>query len=193
MGTIRHDLLAQSEWHESQSDFHDANGNPAIKAVAASSAVNWLDVLNAATGNPVKIQPNGTDTDIDLELLAQGAGEIILRGQEMVKKIVIASPGSSEDRTLFFTNKALTITNMRAVVRGSTPSVTWTIRHNSDRSAAGNEVVTGGTTTTSQSTGSNVTAFNDETIPANSWVWLETTAASGTNNELAVILIFVFD
>ena len=80
----------------------------------------------------------------------------------------------------------ITITNivpfvlkMVAVVRddgGGSQTCTWDIDHNTDRSAAGNEVVTSGTTTTSETTGDVVTSFNDATIPAASWVWLEISA-----------------
>ena len=73
---------------------------------------------------------------------------------------------------------------MVAVLRGSsTPSVTWTVRKGSDRSATGTEVVTGGTTTTSTTTGSVVTSFNSATIAASDFVWLRTTAKSGTVDE----------
>ena len=78
------------------------------------------------------------------------------------KSIVIESPGASEDVSMFFTNLPITITEIRAVVKGTTPSVTWTVRHGTDRSATGAEAVTGGTTTTSQTTGSDVTSFNDD-------------------------------
>ena len=108
------------------------------------------------------------------------------------KSISVESPTSSEDITMFFTNKAITVTEMRAVLNNgtSTPSVTWTIRHNSDRSATGAEVVTGGTTTTSVSTGSDVTSFNDATIPADSFVWFVTTAQSGTVPNFSVTIIY---
>jgi hypothetical protein len=109
------------------------------------------------------------------------------------KAVTVESPGASEDITMFFTDDAITITQLNAIVRGTTPSVTWTIRHATDRSATGNEVVTGGTATTSQTTGSEVTSFNDATIPAGSWVWLETTAQTGTVNELNVTLEYTFD
>ena len=107
------------------------------------------------------------------------------------KAITIEDPGSSEDITVFFTKNAITITQMNAVLIGSsTPSVTWTIRHHTDRTNAGNEVVTGGTTTTSVTTGDTITSFNDATIPANSFVWLETTAQSGTVTELHISIRF---
>lgn len=106
----------------------------------------------------------------------------------LCKSITVESPTATEDISIYFTNVAITILEMRAVVRGSSPSVTWTIRHATDRSAAGAQVVTGGTVTTSQTTGSDVTTFNDATIPADSFIWLETTAQSGTVDELAVTL-----
>lgn len=111
----------------------------------------------------------------------------------MSKSITVESPTATEDISIFFTPVAITITEMRAVVRGTTPSVTWTIRHGTDRSAAGNQVVTGGTTTTSQTTGSDVVSFNDATIPADSFVWLETTAETGTTNELHVSIVYTED
>ena len=65
--------------------------------------------------------------------------------------------------------------------------VTWTIRYDTDRSAAGTEVITGGTVTTSES-GVNITSFNNPNIPADSWVWIETTAQSGTVAELSIAI-----
>lgn len=114
---------------------------------------------------------------------------------ERDKTFNLEDPTASEDGPHFFTNKAITVTEMRAVLVGSaTPSVTWTIRHAVlDRNATGAEVVTGGTTTTSTTAGSDVTAFNDATIPADSYVWLETTAQSGTVTRLGITVFFTED
>jgi hypothetical protein len=109
--------------------------------------------------------------------------------------ITLEDPVETDEKTIFFTNRAITVTQMRAVLANgsATPSVTWTIRHHTDRSNAGNEVVTGGTTTTSITTGSNVTSFNDATIPQNSFVWLEITAVSGTVPEFHVTIFYTID
>ena len=109
------------------------------------------------------------------------------------KAITVESPTGAEDITLWYTDDAITVTRLSAVCVGSTPSLTWTVRHGSDRSAAGNEVVTGGTTTTSTTTGSQVTSFNDATVAAASWLWLETTATSGTVAECNVTIEFTRD
>jgi hypothetical protein len=113
---------------------------------------------------------------------------------ELSKGVTIESPTGTEDVSLFFTDAAITVTQLNAVLVGSsTPSVTWTVRHGTDRSATGNEVVTSGTTTTSTTTGSEVTSFNDATIPAGSFVWLETTAQSGTVDSISVTITYSVD
>ncbi len=108
--------------------------------------------------------------------------------------ITVENPNASEDISISFTQVAITITEMRAVLIGSsTPSVTWKIRHQADRNNAGNAVVTAGTTTTSTTTGSDVTAFDDATIGADSFIWFETTAKSGTVTEIHITIIGTVD
>lgn len=110
------------------------------------------------------------------------------------KSITIESPTATEDISFFYSDIAITVTKITAVLVGSsTPSVTWTVRHGTDRSATGAEVVTSGTTTTSISTGSVVTSFNDATIVADSFVWIETTAQSGTVGQISITLEYTED
>ena len=108
------------------------------------------------------------------------------------KSITIETPTASEDISFFYAPVAITISEMVGVITGST-SVTWTLRHSTDRSAAGNEVVTSGSTTSSTTTGDIVTVFNDATIPANSFIWLETTALSGTPTSFHLSVEFTDD
>lgn len=122
-----------------------------------------------------------------------GSSTVKLEPPILSKSITIESPTSSEDISMFFTNLAITVTEMRAVVVGTTPSVTWTVRHGTDRSGTGAEVVTGGTTTTSQTSGSDVTSFNDATIVADSFVWIETTAKTGTVGQITITIFYTED
>lgn len=111
----------------------------------------------------------------------------------LVRAVEIENPGGAENITLFRVASAATITDMYAVVRGTSPSVTWVVKHGTDRSAGGASVNTAGTTTTDTTSGSTVTAFTDATIVANSWVWLVTTATSGTINSLNVTINYRMD
>lgn len=119
--------------------------------------------------------------------------DLVGQNDPELKSITIESPTSAEDISFFFTEDAITIYKMMAVVVGTTPSITWTIRHDPDRSAVGNEVVTGGTTTTNVTSGDTVTVFDDPSIPLNSFIWLETTAKTGTVNSLMITVYYTED
>lgn len=166
---------------------NDATAFLLATVVTVTDETGWFTIV-------VTIDDSGTlpDNNSDIGvILAYGAGG----GAAAIasKAITIEAPTASEDLSMFFTERAITITEMRAVIRGTTPSLTWTIRHATDRSAAGTEVVTGGTTTTSQTTGDDVTSFDDATIPADSFVWLETTARTPVVDEMSVTIVYGID
>jgi hypothetical protein len=58
----------------------DANGNELIVMDTVTSAVNEIKVSNAATGGKPSITAQGGDTDVSLNLVAKGAGEIQSNG-----------------------------------------------------------------------------------------------------------------
>ena len=115
-------------------------------------------------------------------------------GAQGSKSIIVELPTSTEDLSFFFSDLAITITKIRPILVGSsTPSVTWTLRHGADRSGSGSEVVTGGTITTEVSTGVDITSFNDPSVVANSHLWFETTAKSGTVDSISLTIFYTED
>jgi hypothetical protein len=114
-----------------------------------------------------------------------------LSGVRNSKSINIEDPLNTEDISFHFTDVPITVTKLRAILTGSsTPSVTWTVRHGTDRDAAGSEVVTGGTVTTDITTGSDVIIFDDPSIVANSHLWIETTSINGTVDSIIITLFY---
>ena len=104
--------------------------------------------------------------------------------------IEVESPSGSE-RIVWFRNYAtITVNEITAVLNGSgSPSVTFSIRYDADRSAVGTELLTGGRVLTNTTTG--VAYVPDVTsIPADVWVWLQTTAQSGTVLEMTIGMEF---
>ena len=78
----------------------DANGNESIILVATASAVNEFTVANAATGNGPELRATGGDTDIDIELVPKGAGNVNitvggleLSGNEVLQEATSAQQG----------------------------------------------------------------------------------------------------
>jgi hypothetical protein len=139
--------------------------------------------------------PVRASTYLEVDSTAEGSQKINLDTAAGLKAFPFseASPTTSTDKTLFFTPVAITVTKLATVVRGTTPSATVDIRHDPDRSAAGNALIATPSATTSESTGSVVTSFDDATIPADSWVWLEVDATSGTVDEVAGVIVFTQD
>ena len=56
----------------------DENGNEQLIFETTSSAVNFLDITNAATGNDPKLAANGSDSNVDLALAPKGSGELVV-------------------------------------------------------------------------------------------------------------------
>lgn len=110
-----------------------------------------------------------------------------------IKTITVESPNPSEDIMAFFTDVAITISNIYGVVSGTTPTATIDPVHTTDRSAPGNAILSSPTVINNTTTGQNLTSFGDPTMPANSWVVLKTTATSGVVTELSLTFQYTVD
>ena len=58
----------------------DENGNEQIIFQTTASAVNQIDITNAATSNAPEISATGGDTNIDLKITPKGSGKLNLDG-----------------------------------------------------------------------------------------------------------------
>ena len=126
--------------------------------------------------------------DEDLLLMYDGAGwREIKTGQTSRQAVVrLESPADADQVPLLYTTVAVTISSLRTVLIGTgTPSTTWNVKHATDRSAAGTNVFTANQTTTSETTGDvDLSGFNDETIPAGRFVWVEIEGAPTTTDTI---------
>jgi hypothetical protein len=57
---------------------NDTNGNAIFQSAAAASAVNYLRLLNSATGVAPQLSVGGSDTNIGLSFLTKGTGSVTL-------------------------------------------------------------------------------------------------------------------
>jgi len=72
----------------------DANGNELILLQTTTSAVNELEITNAATGNAVQIATSGGDTNIDLKLSPKGTGVVDVDSSRITN---VTDPSSAQD------------------------------------------------------------------------------------------------
>lgn len=109
--------------------------------------------------------------------------------------ITIEDPAADEDIGVWFTFQAITIRELECSIVGST-SVTIDPFHDLNRSGAGGakDILTT-PTAISATTSVNIAAaaLNDATIPADSWIIMETTALSGTPTQLSVTFRYTID
>lgn len=108
------------------------------------------------------------------------------------KTLTIINPSRNDlpEVTMFYVKNDVTISKITAVCRGSSPSVSYSLRFAPNRSSTGTEVVSGGILCSDTSTGNVTTSFSNATIPAGNYLWLKVTAISGTVDEFSVTLSF---
>lgn len=103
------------------------------------------------------------------------------------KSVTIVSPAGTENITLFYVNAAVTVQQLTASVRGTSPSINVNIYYAPTPATSGTSLVTGGVTVTSSSI---TTSFANSVIPANSYVRMLLSSKTGTVDELAISLDF---
>lgn len=106
------------------------------------------------------------------------------------KAITILNPTGSDNVTLFYSTQSVVISSIVSLVRGTSPSITFEVLWDSSRTGSGTSAVEGGITVTNTTTGLVTTSLSHTTIPANRFVWVRTTASSGTVTEFSVTVNF---
>jgi len=103
----------------------DANGNELIMLQTASSAVNQLEVTNAASGGSVVVGASGDDSNIDIDISPKGTGEVnIAAGNLNYAGTAVTATGA--ELNLTDGSSSGTIVNSKAVIYGSSGEVNAT-------------------------------------------------------------------
>lgn len=112
------------------------------------------------------------------------------RGPQAPSGLTLSYPVAGDKLPLLHAASALTIAEVRALVAGSTPSVSLSIRYGPDFSAAGTSIRLAAMTATSTSSGDSWSSFENAVVPAGSWLWIVVEAVSGTALSLHASLRF---
>jgi hypothetical protein len=92
---------------------NDANSNAMIDFTATSSAVNYLQAINAATGNNPVFEAKGSDTNVSLLLKGQGTGGVGLLGYTDASSAAAGYVGQVISSAILFAS-AVSISNATA-------------------------------------------------------------------------------
>ena len=88
-----------------QQSVNDSSDNELIKFTKTASAVNEVNITNAATNNAPSITSTGGDTDINLAVSGKGTGSVFL-GKSAVESNEISADGDASDlHTYIICNK----------------------------------------------------------------------------------------
>ena len=163
-----------------------SSGNVGVNQVAPDSTFQVNGGLKFVTGR----QGAGKVLTSDAN---GGADWATPKGLTQSKAVTIESPSSSEAVDMWQTPVAITVSSLKAILRGSSPSVTYNIKFGTDITSP-TSVFTSDITCTSITTGcSNSSGFNDATIPAGSFIWVVTTASSGTITSISLTINYTED
>ena len=103
----------------------DANGNELIMLQTTSSAVNQLEVTNAASGGAVVVGASGDDSNIDIDISPKGTGEVnIAAGNLNYGGTAVTATGA--ELNLTDGSSSGTIVNSKAVIYGGSGEVNAT-------------------------------------------------------------------
>lgn len=108
------------------------------------------------------------------------------------KFITIEHPTGTDNISFFFSPKAETVSEIIPTISGTEggSGIEWSLRFGPDRSnhSGASELIIGGSETALLlgNSGNILTSFDNPNIPANNFIWVETTAISGTVAELSL-------
>lgn len=104
------------------------------------------------------------------------------------KALSLQLPAVNDEVSMFYNKTPITLAQINSVVRGTTPSATWSLFYATNRNGATTTIVSG--VVTNVQTNLQTTVFTNASIPINVWVFLRVTAVSGTVLELGLSLNF---
>lgn len=107
-----------------------------------------------------------------------------------LKSMTILDPLNTDNLVLFKASENLTLKEVKSIVRGTSPSTTFTLYKGPNRNGTGNTVMQSGIVCTNTTTGVSTVSFSSSTVSAGDYVWVAVTATSGTVNELHMTLRF---
>ena len=119
-------------------NIQDENGNEQIVFQTIGSAVNYLEVTNAATGNAPDLAVAGGDSNIDFNITPKGVGRATFNGQGKIQSVAekVTSSATAATGTLTFDVLTQAVLNYTSNAAGN-----WTLNIRGDGSNSLNSIM----------------------------------------------------
>jgi len=145
----------------------DENGNEQITFQTTASAVNQLDVTNAATGNAPEVSATGGDTNVDLNLTPKGIGRVTLNGGAKIQQTAekVTTEATAATGTVNYDVLTQAVWNFSSDASGN-----WTLNIRGDGSNSLNSIMdTGESITVAHIVKQGGTAYYNSAVQVPEW------------------------
>jgi hypothetical protein len=130
---------------------------------------------------------NGTHAVLNFTIPRGAYGANGVNGFSPPVTMTIEYPTNAEKVPMFYTTQAITVTRLVSVLQGTaTPTVTFNVAYGPILSDTGTNIITTGWILNNTTYGAVNTTFNNASIGVNNWIWITTSAVTGTVNSLTV-------
>jgi hypothetical protein len=177
----------------------EGSGVGSFEALIADDAVDFDAMAHSTAGSVIIYDASGVPTTSGAGTAKQvltsngTSAPTFETTHRLTKSITIEDPAANENIKMFYTNVAITVTQLTAVIVGGT-SVSYDIQHGTSRATATGTGVVGTDVLVNNTTvGIKTTSFTDATIPLDSHIWLTTSALDGGVTEFSVTLEYTED
>lgn len=144
-----------------------SDANKPVSAAQAAINATFLPINNPTPTGTVTI-PRTTNVTLQTDTIPQfvfGGGSGINNDTLWVDNTATYGDVYNDG------SNAVKVTKINFILRGSSPTLTVTIKYGPTLNSGGTELVTGGTVVTNTTTGQNVTVLTNATIPTGNYVW----------------------
>lgn len=166
-----------------------------LSTSAGPAEVRFYEDTDNGTNYTSFIAPAGLGSNVVITLPSISGTLPTMAQIKQAKGMTLIAPLSGENATIFYTTAAITIEQARAVMIGTSQSITgFTIHYGASRATADGTIVASNTFDSGDG-GYQTTGFahtlNVTSIPAGSYIWFTTTTVSGTISDLNITLTYI--
>jgi hypothetical protein len=189
-GNFYYNTVLQSFWYKDSGGWENV-GVLADDVTIEVDGTNGLQLIDAGTIATTKLSATGTKNSTTF-LRGDDTWDVPIDTPKptLTKSLTLETPTGTELFSFFYTPIAITLTSFEHYIKGTT-NVQWQLMWGATADAGG--TATHSTLTTSSTSGVTTVPTTDPDIPADSYLWLDTSAIVDTPTEFHLTVTYTED